>query len=515
MSPDDIATRLGDRFRLLTGGRRTAVQRQQTLHALIDWSWDLLTDEDRTLLRRLSVFTGGWTVPIAARVVGDSPDGMDGLDLVDGLTRLVDRSVVLVDRDTMRYRMLETIRQYAREKLVAAGEAAAIADRHLAVFTALAVESEAPLHGSGMVDWLDRLDAELDNLGSALEWGLEADPWTAVRMATSLLAYWAVRVMSEDNDARLVAAVEFARTSVIGRPDAGAAEQVLAARLLGEAARQGGMSGRGSVAYEWAVDAMRLAERSGDPSARLAALAGLSVTTAFTHRSGPTETDVRTLYEEVTDLAEQLGEWWLLGVSAGFAGLGVGTFDPEAGRALRRRGLAAAARSGSPYAIGAASLAEGRALGHEGETDAAAASFAVAIQRFMEIGDERFVLASRSDLAHALRRGGRLDEALAMYRETIPGWVHLGHRGAVANQLENVAYVLMGRQADDPAVRLIGAADAIREAADARMAIDEEPEFAASLDRARASMTDAAFADAWAAGRGMSQQEAVALALAA
>ena len=196
MSTADIATRLGDRFRLLTGGRRTAVQRQQTLHALIDWSWDLLTNDDRTLLRRLSVFTGGWTVPIAARVVGDGPDGMDGLDLVDGLTRLVDRSVVLVDRDTMRYRMLETIRQYAREKLVGAGEAAAIADRHLAVFTALAVESEAPLHGPEMVDWLDRLDAELDNLGSALEWGLEVDPWTAVQMATSLLPYWAVRVTS-------------------------------------------------------------------------------------------------------------------------------------------------------------------------------------------------------------------------------------------------------------------------------------------------------------------------------
>ena len=75
MSPDDIALRLGDRFRLLAGGRRTAVPRQQTLHALIDWSWDLLTDEDRRLLRRLSVFTGGWTVPMAARIVGDDPEG--------------------------------------------------------------------------------------------------------------------------------------------------------------------------------------------------------------------------------------------------------------------------------------------------------------------------------------------------------------------------------------------------------------------------------------------------------
>ena len=125
MSPDDIARRLGDRFRLLAGGRRTAVPRQQTLHALIDWSWDLLTDEDRRLLRRLSVFTGGWAVPIASRIVADDPAGMDPVDLVDGLTRLVDRSLVILDRGaTTRYRMLETIRQYAREKLVDAGEAA-------------------------------------------------------------------------------------------------------------------------------------------------------------------------------------------------------------------------------------------------------------------------------------------------------------------------------------------------------------------------------------------------------
>ena len=237
MSPDDIAGRLGDRFRLLAGGRRTAVPRQQTLHAMIDWSWDLLTDEDRRLLRRLSVFSGGWTVPMATRIVGDDSDGMDPLDLEDGLTRLIDRSLVLVDRDTMRYRMLETIRQYAREQLIAAGEAAALADRHLAVYAALAVESVEPMRGPRMVDWLDRLDAELDNLGTALEWGLEAEPWTAVGMATDLLPYWAVRVMSQDNDDRIVAAIEIARARVLDQPDA---------RARGPGAR-GQAAGRGGA----------------------------------------------------------------------------------------------------------------------------------------------------------------------------------------------------------------------------------------------------------------------------
>jgi hypothetical protein len=158
-------------------------------------------------------------------------------------------------------------------------------------------------------------------------------------------------------------------------------------------------------------------------------------------------------------------------------------------------------------------MAQGRALGYRGETDGAVASFSVAIQRFTEIGDERMVLASRSDLAHAQRRGGRLDEALAIYHETISGWVHLGNRGAVANQLENVAYVLIERGEHERAARLLGTADAIREAGDARMAFDEEPEYAAALDRLRAAMGDSPFDAASSAGRAMSQAEAVAIAL--
>jgi len=515
LSPDDIAKRLGDRFRLLTGGRRTAVPRQQTLHALIDWSWDLLTDEDRRLLRRLAVFTGGWTVPMAARIVGDDPEGMDPVDLVDGLTRLVDRSLVIVDRGTTtRYRMLETIRQYAREKLIESGEAATLADRHLATYAALAAEAERPARGPAMVDWVDRLDAELDNLGAALEWGLEAEPWTAVRMAAALMGYWAVRVMSGDNDTRVTAAAEIARSRVLGRPDADPADQVLAASFLGEAARIWAMSGRGNVGYPWAEDAIVIAEASGDPVARLYALAGLTVATVFSGRAGAGGTDVRHLFEALADLAEETGELWILAFATGFAGTSLGTFDPEFGAAMLRRAVEAARRSGSPYSIGAVAMAQGRALGRTGQTEASVAAFGVAIQRFQELGDTRFVLACRSDMAHAFRRGGRYDEALALYHETIGGWVHMGQKGAIANQLENVAYV--ATECGDPgrAACLLGAADAMRETTGSRMAFDEEPELAAYLERLRAAMTPAAFEEAWAAGQALSQPDAIALALA-
>jgi tetratricopeptide (TPR) repeat protein len=365
-----------------------------------------------------------------------------------------------------------------------------------------------------MVDWLDRLDSELDNLGAALEWGLEAAPWTAAQMASALLGYWAVRVMSQDNDARIVAAIEIARMRVMDQPDSDPADQATAARLLGEAARLWAMSGRGLQALPWAEDAIALADASGDPVARMYAQVGLTITTVFTGRSGPDGTVVRPMFEAAADLTEQTGQWWMLGLLAGFAGASLGGIDPEAGAALLRRGTEAARRSGSPYSIGAASMSQGRALGRLGQTDEAVAAFGVAIHRFMELGDDRFVLASRSDLAHALRRGGRLDEAVALYRETIAGWIYLGHKGAIANQLENIAYIDIERGEPDRAVRLLGAADALREVAHARMAFDEEPEHAASLERLRATMTVAGFEEAWTAGRASSQSDAVELALA-
>ena len=132
--------------------------------------------------------------------------------------------------------------------------------------------------------------------------------------------------------------------------------------------------------------------------------------------------------------------------------------------------------------------------------------------RFTEIGDEQLALAARSDLGHALRRGRRFPQALAIYRDTIGGWVHLGHRGAVASQLENFGYVAAELGKSERATRLLAAADAIREAAEQPRAFDEEPEHASFLERLRADLEPAAFDAAWDAGRKLSLIDAVALA---
>jgi predicted ATPase/class 3 adenylate cyclase len=173
LSVQKIAERLTDRFKLLQGGDRTALPRQQTLRALIDWSYDLLTSEERLLFARLSVFAGGFTLD-AAEKVGAGGAIAEG-DVLDLLTRLVDKSLVSIEAGRDRYRMLETVRQYAREQLEATGDAKATRDRHLHFYVALAESASAHWIGPSQRDWLRRIDAEIENIVAADAWCDHAD----------------------------------------------------------------------------------------------------------------------------------------------------------------------------------------------------------------------------------------------------------------------------------------------------------------------------------------------------
>ena len=200
---EEIAARLHDSFRLLTGGARTALPRHQTLRAMIDWSYDLLSEPERVLLRRLSVFAGGWTLEAAESVCVDV--GQDDTsysksilpnDVLDLLTSLVNKSLIIVKREQgkeTRYRMLETIRQYALEKLWTASEGDVNRQRHLAYFVDLAERAEPNLRAFDMVMWLDRLEAEHDNIRAALEWAQESDVEAQLRLASALLWFWHIR----------------------------------------------------------------------------------------------------------------------------------------------------------------------------------------------------------------------------------------------------------------------------------------------------------------------------------
>ncbi|MDQ7857407.1 MAG: tetratricopeptide repeat protein [Armatimonadota bacterium] len=194
LTPDQIAARLDDRFRLLTGGSRTALPRQQTLRAAMDWSYELLADDERAVLRRLSVFAGGWTLEAAEVICADA--GVEATQVLDLQAALVDKSLVVVEDQggRPRYRLLETVRQYARDKLLEVGEAGAWRTRHRDWFLELAERAATRLQGPTQADALDALSAEHDNLNAAIEWSLgNNEPEAALRMAAALWWYWYLR----------------------------------------------------------------------------------------------------------------------------------------------------------------------------------------------------------------------------------------------------------------------------------------------------------------------------------
>ena len=191
LSVDEIAARLDDCFSLLTAGSRTAIPRHQTLRATIDWSYDLLTEAEQILFSRLSVFVGGFTLE-AAEVV--CSQGMPRKTILDLLGRLVDKSLVIVEVGSeisgTRYRLLETIRQYAREKLLDAADSEPLRDQHLHFFVRLAEHTQPILQTARRTEWLPRLEVEHDNLRAALEWTCERDVETARWLAGMLERFW-------------------------------------------------------------------------------------------------------------------------------------------------------------------------------------------------------------------------------------------------------------------------------------------------------------------------------------
>jgi len=191
LSVEQISKRLDDRFRLLTGGSRTALERHQTLRATLDWSYNLLPEKEQILFRRLSIFVDGGTLEAAESVCSD--DLIVREDVFDLLEQLVNKSLVIAEewQSETRYRMLETMRQYANEKLVEAGESKNLRDLHLDYYLELAETAEPHLIRPEQLEWLDRLESEHENMRAALEWSLGYErPDYALRLTAALGTFW-------------------------------------------------------------------------------------------------------------------------------------------------------------------------------------------------------------------------------------------------------------------------------------------------------------------------------------
>jgi tetratricopeptide (TPR) repeat protein len=254
-----------------------------------------------------------------------------------------------------------------------------------------------------------------------------------------------------------------------------------------------------------------LARQLDDPHTLAEALTAMALTTMFSGESA----GVVEWTDESVRIAESIGEW----SSIAFMESGLSQWEVERGNEVAAatrlaKATAAAERSGNPEAIAFTALSRGRVDGFGGRLADARRAFAKAIGGYEQIGDLGLALVARSDLAHALRLNGATDEAIAMYRQTLHGWQHAGNRGAIANQLESVALLAVAREDHSRAAQLLGAAEAIREAADAPMLAFERAEYDAALATLRDRMDADALDSAWTDGRRLGADEAVSLALA-
>jgi predicted ATPase/DNA-binding SARP family transcriptional activator len=281
MTAEQVAARLDDRFRLLTGGSRTALPRHQTLRAVVDWSWDLLDDGERALLRRLSVFAGGGTLEGAEQVCAGA--GVATEDVFDLLAALVDKSLMIVrhTQDGPRYRMLEIIRAYAVERLAEAGETEEVRRRHAAYFLRMAEAGQHALLGGGQLEWLRRLSAEQDNLHAAVRGAVAArDAETAAGLIGASGMYWWLRGLKvEGGDLAvdilgLIDELTDAERTEIFRDDASRDRLAMAYAI-------GGMltfdSERSGLAADWLLTATTVLEQivgEGSPLLQLAAPLG-------------------------------------------------------------------------------------------------------------------------------------------------------------------------------------------------------------------------------------------------
>ena len=379
--PEEIASRLDDRFRLLTGGSRTALERHQTLLALIEWSHNLLSEAERMLLRRLAVFAGGWAFKAAEAVCGEGIEE----EILDLLTHLVDKSLVAVEEETeeARYRLPETIRQYARDRLFESGEAERVRDRHLDFFLRFAEEAEPKLRGGEQLAWLDRLEAEHDNLRTALSWALESEKSDrALELAGALGYFWLLR-------------------------------------------------GHFSESQRWLEDALALAER--EPSKKVVARKYVPTRTEKAQRAKVLYAAVmpylaamnikraRTVIEESLRLWRELGDKWWMAVALQLLGLIIGMDgDIQTAVAQDEDSVSLARQVQDPWPLAGSLIRLGDDLKVRGTDEAAARRFleeGVVVAR--QAGDKMLLSEGLRELGSLYHAVGNLTAATPLIEEAI------------------------------------------------------------------------------------------------
>jgi predicted ATPase/class 3 adenylate cyclase/DNA-binding CsgD family transcriptional regulator len=411
----EIVDSLHDRFRLLTGGSRTSVRRQQTLHASVDWSHALLTEPERVLFRRLAVFLGGFGLDAAQAVACGTE--VERYQVLDQLALLVDKSLVVADNTggRTRYRLLETVRQYALQKLSESGEADTVRARHREYYTGLAAQLDVPAT-TGHQQRVEHIETEIDNLRAAFAWSREnRDIELALQMASSLQPLWLTRGRLREGLSWIDAGLADLATS-----ECQVASAVLA-RTLADGALLDGWIGV-PERREQASEALAIARQLGDPSLLVRALTACCGTAAF----DPEQAAM--YFAEAIDLARGLGDKWRLSQLLGFQAYALMMAgDAIAARAAAEEGRELADAIGDRFASGLCrvwGLAGARAI--LGDLPGADAELADLIAQANAAGDPLCRFNGLSTHSFILGWQGKTDAARAAAEAAIESAAELG-----------------------------------------------------------------------------------------
>jgi predicted ATPase len=490
LSPASMRTRLTSRLQLLTGGARDMPQRQQTLRAAIDWSYDLLSEAEQKLFRRLSVFVGGCTLE-GAEAVCDTKSDLD-LDLLDGMASMVDKSLVQrVEhaKGEMRFVMLETIREYALEKLEASGEEASTKRVHAAYCLVLAEEQATEQSGAEGAEWLERFTLEHDNFRASLEWLTETgDADWGLRLGTALFRFWEMREYLAEGRDRLGKLLKLPGAAA---PTKARARALFAAGVLG--IEQGDYASSDALVRE----SLEIARQLGDKQGAAVSLNALAVNA----RDQGDVAVARSLFEESLALWRESGDQKAVARSLSNLANVVKLQGDYAGARALYAECFSIFRGLEDHAGVAWSLNyQGDVARDQGDLEAARALYEQGLAIFRELGDRWGIAGTVADLGSLAREQRNFPAAHSLYRESLGVFQELQHKRGIARLLECFACSAAAQFQAERSLRLAGAAAALRQNIGAPLTPAEQAKLEASLHPARQALTNTAGVTAWLEG---------------
>jgi predicted ATPase/DNA-binding CsgD family transcriptional regulator len=503
LSAEQILGRLEDSLKLLTGTDRTAPERQRTLRGTLDWSYDLLGEQERKLFGRLSVFAGGWTLE-AAEFVGSGED-IEGEEILDLLSGLVDKSMVVAEvgiADAPRYRLLEPVRQYGLERLEESEGADRARRRHAEFYLALTEETEPELKGPRQVELLDRLEEDHDNLRAAIRWALEqGGAEMALRLTASAAHFRYPRGYLTEGRRQLEAALAGAS----GPP----AARAKALTEVGWFALEQSDYDQAQSSLE---ESLQMYRELDDKYGVAHALECLSVAKWRLGDYGR----AAQLQEESLALYRELGHEW--GIAASLNNLGVVAQeqgDYERAAALHLESLALSRLLGDSLEIGWGLRSLAQVYLRQGQFERSATLLEESQSILRELGTKLTLAQTLRTLGETVLRQGDGTRAAAVYGEGLALAAEAGSKTEVAGCLEGLAEVALTHGRSARAARLWGAADALREAIGAHPSPSDRsnPGYGSALAAASSRPDGAAWETGWSEGRQMTQEEAIGYAL--